>query len=281
MNFNEYLEQNSFVSSNITRMNNTINKYLEWLPTTIEKSQYKHLMDYIGYLQNQEQTTSQINRVLQTISHYYAYKELPNIAVNTRVKGSIYKAIGPTLSAAQLDDFYNSYEVKSTNYYKHSDKLVLGLIIYQAIEMGDCMTIELKDVNLATGTIYIPQRGQRNSRIVALKSHQILPLHIYITEYRNTQSDKLLSPQSNDYHQVHHQMKCLSKSVKAQAKAIGYEITKLSHLRQSRIAIWTKQEGVRTAQYLAGFRRVLSAERYRKEDMGGLKEQVMKYHPMK
>jgi hypothetical protein len=35
-------------------------------------------------------------------------------------------------------------------------------------------------------------------------------------------------------------------------------------LRQSRIALWTKEEVVRKGQYLAEFRSVLSAERYRK-----------------
>ena len=73
----------------------------------------------------------------------------------------------------------------------------------------------------------------------------------------------------------------LSRTVKLQAKTMGYDINKISQLRQSRIAIWTKEEGVRKAQYLAGFRRVLSGERYRKADMEDLKEQGMKYHPLK
>jgi hypothetical protein len=102
-----------------------------------------------------------------------------------------------------------------------------------------------------------------------------------LMKYRNQASDKLLSPQSKDYHQLHHQMKHLSRSVKEQAKTMGYDIEKLSQLRQSRIAIWTKEEGVRKGLYLAGFRKVLSAERYRKADMEDLKEQVMKYHPLK
>jgi integrase/recombinase XerD len=262
-------------------MNNLLTAFIEWLPTNIEDSQYKHLMDYIGHLQELGKSTSHINRALQTISHYYRYKELPNIAITTRVKGSIYKAISPTLNQDQLDEFYTNYEVKTKNYYNQSDKLILGLMIYQGIEMGDFMTIETKDIDLVKGTIYIPQRGNRNSRIIALRSHQILQLHTYITQYRNQASDKLLSPQSEDYHQLHHQMKLLSRSVKEQAKTMGYDIEKLSQLRQSRIAIWTKEEGVRKGQYLAGFRRVLSAERYRKADMEDLKEQVMKYHPLK
>lgn len=281
MTFSEYLTSKNIVPANIRRMNNMLHSFLDWLPINIEYSHYKHLMDYIGHLQELGKSTSHINRALQTISHYYRYKELPNIAINTRVKGSIYKAISPTMTADQLDEFYNNYEVTSKNYYTESDKLILGLMIYQGIEMGDFMTIETKDIDLVKGTIYIPQRGQRNSRTIALRSHQILQLHTYITQHRNQASDKLLSPQSEDYHQVHHQMKMLSRAVKSQAKTMGYDIDKLSQLRQSRIAIWTKEEGVRKGQYLAGFRRVLSAERYRTADMEDLKEQVMKYHPLK
>jgi integrase/recombinase XerD len=280
--FRKYLEQKEIVAKNITRMVNLLKSWLEWLPVEVEDSSYALLLDYIGYLQKEEKSTHHINRSLQTISHYYQFKELPNIALTTRVKGTVSKANVKPLTEEELTKIYEVFESKSTNYFKESDKLILGLMIYQGLEMGDFMTLELKDINLEKGTIYIPERGQRRSRIIKLESKQILPIHSYILQYRNQDSEKFLSPQAEDYNQLHWQFKKLSKHLKEEAKTkLNIEIQKLNHLRQSRVSIWVKNEGLRKGQYLAGFRRVLSAERYRKADLTDLKEQIKKHHPFK
>jgi len=280
--FRDYLEQQDIVERNITTMNNLLKSWLEWLPIEIEDSKYKHLLDYIGHLQKQEKSTHHINRSLQTISHYYQFKDLPNVALTTRVKGTINKANIKPLTEEELTKIYEVFESKSTNYFKESDKLILGLMIYQGLEMGDFMKLELKDIDLEKGTIYIPERGQRRSRIIKLESKQILPIHSYILQHRNQDSEKFLSPQADDYNQLHWQFKKLSKHLKQEAKTkLNIEIQKLNHLRQSRVSIWVKNEGLRKGQYLAGFRRVLSAERYRKADLTDLKEQIKKHHPFK
>lgn len=278
--FTKYLEERGMVKGNITTRVNHIKKWLDWLGIEVEDSSYKNLMDYIGYLQEAGKSVSQINKRLQAISAYYDYRELPNIALRTRVKGGIEKASSKPFSAEELDLIYELYESKSRNYFKNSDQLILGLIIYQGIELGDLMNVELKDVDLKNGKIYIPERNRRLSRSLKLESKQILPIYNYIEHYRITEGEKLLSPQGNDYHQLHWQFKKLSKSVKQQVrKNLNLELDKLSQLRQSRIIIWVKEEGLRQAQYKAGFRRVLSAERYRKADLSDLKKQLRVHHP--
>ena len=106
--------------------------------------------------------------------------------------------------------------------------------------------------------------------------HYSLPIHTYILQCQEVESDKLFSSHCEDYHQLHWQFKKLSKQVKLLSKELGIKVEKLNHLRQSRISIWVKVEGIRRAQYLAGFRRVMCAERYRKADMKDLKDQVLK-----
>jgi len=60
---------------------------------------------------------------------------------------------------------------------------------------------------------------------------------------------------------------------------LGKDVVKLSQFRQSRITIWIKQYGLRKAQYMAGFRRVYSIEKYRDPNLENLKSMVKKYHP--
>ncbi len=113
----------------------------------------------------------------------------------------------------------------------------------------------------------------------------MLSLDRFIREIRPTllkqESDKLFAPQADDYNLLHWQFKQLSRKMKSHAKDyLDIQIHKLSQLRQSRIAIWVKEEGLRKAQYLSGFRNVSSAERYQKADLSDLKEQISNYHPL-
>lgn len=64
-------------------------------------------------------------------------------------------------------------------------------------------------------------------------------------------------------------------------KARQSGVTKLSHLRQSRRAIRVKNGSIRQGQYKAGFRRVLSAEKYLKADLSNLTDQIKKHHPLR
>jgi len=280
--FRNYLEQKEIVEKNISRMINLLIAWLEWLPVEVEDSNYKLLLDFIGHLQKEEKSTHHINRSLQTISHYYQFKELPNVALTTRVKGIVSKVNLKPLTGEELDQIFEVFEPGSKNYFKHSDKIIIGLMIYQGMEMGDFMTLELNDIDLEKGIIYIPERGQRRSRRIKLESKQILPIHSYILQHREPDSEKFLSPQAEDYNQLHWQFKKLSRHLKKEVKAkLSIEIKKLNHLRQSRVSIWVKTKGLRQGQYLSGFRRVLSAERYRKADLSDLKEQIKKHHPLR
>ena len=264
---------------------NHVAAWLEWLPKKAEESNYKDLMDYIGLLQEQGKNPSQINRILQAISHYYECHEIKNVAIATRVKGMMQKAKLPVFTETQLDDIYEHFSPKhGKGYHHYSDKLVLGLMIYQALEIGDFLTLEIKDVDLEKGKIYIPARGHRKSRTLDLQAHQILQLYHYLyvdrPKYCQQASEKLLCPQGNNYNDFHWQYKKLSKQVKLQTKKkLDKEVIKLTQFRQSRITIWIRKYGLRKAQYMAGFRRVLSIERYRDPNLENLKAQVKKYHP--
>jgi integrase/recombinase XerD len=291
MSYKAYLEKVGITPGMYTsRMNNLVNDYLNWLTEnqiTIEDTSYKELMNFIGHMQSQGKSKHHINRTLQSISHYYQYKRLPNIAQTTRIKGVPRTQPQNLLTVEELDSIYEAYEPKpDKGFYYHSDKLILGLIIYQAVDMREFMKIELKHLQLEKGQIYLGESRQKKSRVIPLRANQILSLNNFNLQVRSTllkgESEKLFAPQADDYSLLHWQFKQLSKKVKQQIQEkLNLQINKLSQLRQSRIAIWTKEEGLRQAQYLAGFRRVGSAERYRQANLQDLKEQIALHHPLK
>ncbi len=283
MEFREYLERKNLAEKGIYRRNRLVERWLKWLPKSIEELNYQDLLNYIEKLQKEEKTISHINAVLLGISDYYNYKKLPNLAINTRLKGQVTKAISNPLTAEQLEEIYKVFEGNEL------EKVILGLMIYQGLEQSDFITIETKDINLEKGAIYIPSRKERRSRTLRLESHQILQLQNFIFSLESGSPDRQLkttekafSPYNDNPNHFNYLLRKLTKELKKQIREkLEIEVIKLSHLRQSRIAIWVKKEGIRKGQYKAGFRRVMSAEKYLKADLTDLKNEIKKHHPFK
>lgn len=250
-------------------------------------------------MQTQLMSVHQINRTLQALSDYYVFNELDNLAFNLRIRGYTQKTIGTQFTAKQLDEIYQCYEIDlgSFGYQYHSDKIILGLIIYQGLELNSFFAIRINDVDFKNARIRIRAHNRRVQRYIPLEGHQILPLQEfleirneiidewlwkrkYIAEEQKIITDRLFSPQCDHYPRMHQQYKRLSKEIKKQAaEKLGYEVRKLSHFRQSRICVWIKQFGLRKTQYLAGLKCIMSVERYQKKDLEGLKKAVEKWHP--
>lgn len=274
---------------NHNTMDNHVKDFEKWLENRgldIRTAQYKDLMDHVGHLQKSGKGIHRVNHSLRSIGHYYDYKGWPNIAQTTRMRGVPRTQPQNLIIEEELAELYESYYPEPhRNNYHHTDKLILGLLIYQALDMGEFMKIELQDVKLEKGMLYVKSGRQKLERYVPLKASQVLGLDRFIRETRpqliRGESNKLFAPQADNYSLLHWQFKQLSRKMKAHAKDyLDIKIHKLSQLRQSRIAIWVKEEGLRKAQYLSGFRNVSSAERYQKASLEDLKEQVNIYHPL-
>jgi integrase/recombinase XerD len=248
---------------------------------------YSDLLDYIGHLQKQGKSRYVINRTLQTISHDYRFPKLPDIAFGVRLRGVGQAVVGKLFTAAELVAIFDAFIAKvDKGYYHHSDKLVLGLMIFQGLEMGEIERLELRDLDLENGTLQAPSGRLRLVRKLPLEGRQILPWRRFVDDVRpgllTEPRDKLLAPQADKRQRLHHQLKRLSKRVKVQAKAgPSLEITKLNQLRQSRIAIWVESYGLRKAQYLSGLRRLQSVERYQKQKLEDLQRQIGRHHPLR
>ena len=77
-------------------------------------------------------------------------------------------------------------------------------------------------------------------------------------------------------HRLSHPLKDLTRRLKEQK----IEIKRLYQLRQSRCAIWIKQNGIRQGQYLSGFKNIQMACRYKSQDIEDLQKNILKYHPL-
>lgn len=290
--FKTYLEQKGMAAKTIKRISycsNSFENYLKDTGKTIQKATYNDLLGFIGHLQSKGTSKVVINEHLRALGHYFEYLKLPNIAYDVRLRGIQYEQ-KLFFSEDELSQFYNLFESPSNRgYYCHSDKIILGLIIYQGLEEKDIYRLEQSHVNLEGGKIYIPGGSYRkNGRWLKLEAHQILPLHAYMMSHRKgikaehlCNTDKLFIPNCEKEHRLHGQLKLIAKQLREQTKEAELHFEKLNHLRHSRLAIWVKLYGLRKAQYMAGYRLVETIERYRKDNPDDLKEQVLKFHPLR
>jgi site-specific recombinase XerD len=283
--FENYLIKNGYVNKSIQRAESVAAHYQHWVKEqqlNINTVIYNDLMNYVGHLQKQGSSKSKINEYLRNIRLYYEYLKIPNIAFGVVIRGEE-KNTMPLLNDEELEKIYNHFESKSKKgYWRYSDKIILGFIVYQCLDTKDIYRIELKDLDLTKGTIYIPAGVKRKaSRTLKLEAHQIVPLYEYISNHRAKEvTQKLLSPQCTCLGRLQGQLKDLFKQVNTQTEEININLIRFSQIRQSRITIWIRQHGLRKTQYLGGYKRVDNVERYRQQDVEDLRESIKKYHPL-
>jgi integrase/recombinase XerD len=271
--------------------------YFEWLEgeqITVENITYGQLMDYIGYLQKSGKSKLTINQHLKTAEQYHQSLDIAFPAPQLRLRG-IVKKVPETLTTEELEKVYSNFNsTKDNGYYYHSDKLILGLIIYQALELRDIFLLEKGHLKLQEGKLYIPGRHNRESRTLTLQAGQILPLYQYLHETRpyfaehysfnlkpKELSEKLFIPQCDNLERLTTQLKFLIKKVRLQAKKEEIKVKNLQQLRQTRLTIWVKEHGLRKAQYMAGFKSISGIERYKTQHLEDLQKQLENFHPLK
>jgi len=294
--FKKWLEYQGSRPKTIKGKLRLLNTYLEWLSDqqiTTETITYSQLMDYIGYLQKSGKSKLIINRHLKVAEQYHQSLDIAFPAPELRLRGII-KKVPEVLTAEELEKIYTSFNTpKDNGYYYHSDKIILGLIIYQALELRDIFLLEKSHLKLQEGNVYVPGRHNRESRTLILQASQILPLYQYLNETRpyfeqhysfNLKpaqlSEKLFIPQCDYLERLVTQLKFLVKKVRSQSEEQKIKVRNLQQLRQTRLTIWVKEHGLRKAQYMAGFKSISGIERYKTQHLEDLQKQLENYHPL-
>jgi integrase/recombinase XerD len=258
-----------------------VKEYLAWLETkhlARGEVSYNELLNFTGHLQEQGKAAYQRNQYLRAIEDYYAFKKI-NFSSNAMRIRTPHKTLKPLLESKDLEAIYENYEPKN-----EIDQILLSLVIWQALEYEDIARIELQDVQLTKGQLYIKSRKGRNARYLSLAPHQIMQLHNYManTKAKRKDENKLIVPLTETKGSLYMSWRTLSRDVKQQAKEkLNQRVNNLQHLRQSRLAIWVQEEGLRQAQYKSGYTTVKGVERYRSQSIKNLQEQLEKFHPLR
>jgi len=244
---------------------------------------YSQIMEYIGKLRTKQ---NNLGCSLHGIKKYYSYllatgqrKDHPAKSIKLRDKQS---------RDIQLQDLFKTEELellldRKERYpiLKNRNQIIISLLIYQGLTNGEVKKIEIENINLEQGIIYIKPGRKTNARTLKLQSKQIF----WIMSYLQNDRPKLLKTESE-------KLIISSRGTAETGEGICYIIETQRHLfpdkklnaktiRQSVITNLLKQgKDLRIVQAFAGHKYPSTTERYKQTQVEELKNQILKHHPL-
>jgi integrase/recombinase XerD len=300
--FKAWLQKRSFAKDTIRIECNYTSLYLEWLEQEqIQENEasYNDLLNYIDHCTSKGDSKAFINHKLSAIRKYYDYllyqgKALKNPATGLFIKNKQHTVPSNLLTPEELTAIYDNYQV--TDLRSQRNKVIIGLLVYQALTREELEKLEITNIKLTSGKIEIPGGKHSNPRTLKLEAIQMLDLQEYISTTRpailkgegiykigrkpdsinreKAQRQLFISMHGSDIiknsflHLIYSLRRTNPKLINAQ------------QVRQSVITIWLKTKDLRTTQYMAGHRYVSSTERYQVNQLDDLQEALNQYHPL-
>lgn len=285
MDFRTYLLNKSEALNTIRARENTVLDFENW--NTKKVADYQDLMEYINYCKAKGNTTHTIRLKIKSLDHYFEFlikhkKATDNPAKLLKMQGGTKKIPHNLLSSEELEEIYTLQAVRGLA--NKRNKILLSLVIFQAVGSTELERIELKDVDLMNGKIYIPATKTTNSRTLDLKVQQLLLFQDYITNTRlailkeaNKTSEYFLVNQGQGKGVLSNVISKIIRNLHRQYP----KLTSLQQVRQSVVTQWIKEHGLRKTQYMAGHRYVSSTERYNVDKLEGLKKELDMHYLLK
>lgn len=265
----EYI-QNNFSTTNYKSLYYSIKKYQEHT-INHQTANLKDILRYLKILRESDRKPRTIANYLHGIKVYYRYLQYSGIRKDNPIKkliliDKIDKSIKTQnlYTTKQLEEYYNQTP-------KHK-KLMVSLLIEQALTSSELVNIKVKDLQLEKAEITL------HNRTLALKAYQVYLCTEYINyiEYikEKKAEDYLFTTRANKAYKTNDIGEYLNKS-----RAKEQQITPLK-IRQSVIKNLLIQHDVRVVQVFAGHKISSTTSQYKTSGFEELKAQISKVHPI-
>jgi len=249
-------------------------------------------VEYIGVLRESGMHPKTMRNHLYSIKMYYQWlvdtgRRNDHPCRDLFLKDKIDRAIPvETLYTKQeLENILHTHRARLP-LTRNRDKIVLSLLVHQAITVYEIIHIKISDIDLKKGTVNLPGCVKTMARVLPLKSSQIMLINDYLNHTRKLLLKNNKKPTKQDKQTLilsmrGHKMKPVSISgMFIQPLANGQKITP-QKIRQSVIANLLKSgKDLRVIQAFTGHKRVSSVEEYRQSGLEELKNAIQKYHPL-
>ena len=306
--FKEWLIIKAYSSTTIE----TIIKAVEYFIAWTEKENISDITetthnDIIAYIQHYNIKGTGKKTIAHYIMHLKKYFDWlmsegevnDNPCSNIKIKGIKRKVLHEILSMEEMEKLYNDYAteiiIEKTTAMKcpppmqlqvlarRRNKIILGLLIYQGLQTEEIIRLQITDVKLREGKIFIPSARRSNERTLKLESHQVFDLLDYINDTRKQilHHKKITEPVQELFLNLgdSSNKRNMVAMLLTHLKQMNGKVKSLEQIRASVIVHWLKLYNLRKVQVMAGHRYISSTESYKANNLEDLKEDIKNYHP--
>ncbi|WP_341839425.1 tyrosine-type recombinase/integrase [Chitinophaga caseinilytica] len=242
------------------------------------------MVQWLGVVRSRYGNASTLNGMLCAVKAYYGWLVATGVRADNPAKRIRLRDVRSRdiqlqdlLAPAELEALLPANGKKGRyTALAYRDRVLVSLLIYQALKPAEIATLRITDIDLESGTVFTAGTVSTHARRLPLQAAQVLLLYAYLREIRprlgkGAASDRLLLG--------------LRGKPMAAADIVKHVLrhypVSAQRIRQSVIANKLKAgEGLAAVQVFAGHKYPSSTERYRQSCDGELAAAVAAYHPM-
>jgi len=299
MKLTGYLKS-KYSTTSIRSYENMVRRFRLSLGELADEAGYHDVLDYIGSLRGQGLHPKSLRNNLFAVKIYFDYlvetgKRSDHPCKHLNLKDQVNRqiAVESLYPREVLEELYEHYQAKNPENQRR-DKIIISLLVYQALTVLEISQIRVEDVKLEAGTIYIRENVKNRGRTLDLKPQQILLMHSYLKEdprkpdgngagwkwyWRKRPPRKRFDYFILSENGVQIWKSGINRMIN-RGREKGDRITPMK-IRQSVIANLLKAgHDLRVVQAFAGHRRTASTEAYKQTGLEELKAAIEKLHPL-
>jgi integrase/recombinase XerD len=292
-----YLEKKYSKSTLASNLYN-IKRFTDYYDKKAPKATFKEVLNYIEHLRkNYNLHPKTLRHCLYGVKIYFNYlletgQRNDHPCSELFLKDKIDKQIqvDTLYSPETLETFFETYQIRKKKYLENRNKIIISLLIYQALTVKEIAELEIQNINLEKCEIFIKASAELTakspqSRTLPLQAKQILLIYNYLEKDRikllkynlkkETETSFILGQYGEKINP--HGIGKMINETKPKTEQI-----KPIKIRQSVIANFLKKENdTRIVQVFSGHRRASTTIQYKQTEFELLQNAVNNYHPIK